>query len=379
MIGPAVPRASEGAVNMWPFTKVSNVGKDEQWLQNLGHTTSFLRAWLVGAFTILVICAASFVIQSPTRAGFTTGFSVLVHGAFLSLAFASLGSLVGFLFGIPRQFRQSDSNANKTGDAKGTAREDATRQDATNLEQVSDWLTKIILGAGLTQLVKVPGSLVSLGDYFKSGFNDSSLLPVLIVMNSLVFGFFAGYLLTQLFLAQALQRAQDALRSVAAVLDTAGNLERMGKFGAATATLEAALHTLRPETPIQTKKALFERLTYNALYEPPPDGFEKAIRYAEQYIPEEPNNPSARIWVNLAAALGQKFKYDLEHKAPQQSLDETRKRALEAARKAIELEPQTKALLKMLWNRDDQAKVGSEEDDLEVFYEDPDFRKLLGS
>ena len=366
---------------MW--FKTQQVGTDQQWLENLGHTMKFLWGWLLGGLAVLLIYALGFAVQSPTRDGFTKFFGIFCHGAFLSLAFAALGGLVGFLFGIPRQSRQSDTNSNKSSDAKGTQQEEG-RQDATNLEQVSDWLTKIILGAGLTQLIKVPGLLKSLGEYFKSGFDNSSLLPILIVMNSLVFGFFAGYLLTQLFLAQALKRAQDALRSVAAVLDKvldpAANLEPAGKFGASTAALEAALHTLRPETPVETKKALFERLTYNALYEPPPDGFEKAIRYAEQYLQEQPNNPSARIWVNLAAALGQKYKYDSEvRKAPKQSLDETRKRALEAVRRAIELEPQMKSLLRMLWNREDPTKVGSEEDDLEVFYDDPAFKDLLGS
>ena len=353
------------------------LGKDDQWLQNLGYTLTFLRAWLYAWLGILLLCAGGSFVQSPTREGFMKAVAILCHAVLLSLAFASVGGLVGFLFGIPRQLRQTDKNSTKSGDGKDTQPEE-TRQDSTNLEQVSDWLTKIILGAGLTQLTKLPDMLKALGEYFKHGFNDSSLLPILIVMSSLIFGFFAGYLLTQLFLAQALKKAQDALKSVAVVLDTAGNLERLGKFGAATATLEAALGTLRPETPIETKKTLFERLTYNALYEPSPDGFQKAIRYAEQYIQEEPKNPNARIWANLAAALGQKYRWDSEHEAPKEILEDTRRRALEAASKAIESEPQMKVWLRTLWNPNDPTKIASEEDDLEVFYNDPDFKKLLG-
>ena len=68
---------------------------------------------------------------------------------------------------------------------------------------------------------------------------------------------------------------------------------------------------------------------------------------------------------------------DILRTAQLQELDETRKRAREATRKAIELEPQMKSLLRMLWNKEDPTKVGSEEDDLEVFYDDPDFKKLL--
>jgi hypothetical protein len=289
-----------------------------------------------------------------------------------------MGGLVGFLFGIPRQVRQSNKSSNNANESKGTSNEEP-RSDATNLEQVSDWLTKIILGAGLTQLIKLPPTLKSLGEQFKGGFDGNPLLPILIVMNSLVFGFFAGYLLTQLFLAQALKRAQDAANKVTAVLDNVDNLERLGKIGAATATLEAAVSNLPKDIPVQSKRALIERLTYNALYEPPPDGFQKTIRYAEQYIQEEPKNASARIWANLAAALGQKYKYDQEKGVPQQVLDETRRRALEAATKAIELEPEMRTWLRTLWNPEDPTKDRAQEDDLEIFYNDQEFKKLLGS
>jgi hypothetical protein len=353
---------------------------DDQWRENLTYTAWFLLLWMGGGFLIFVMYSFSFFVQTPIRSGFKDGLAILSHALLLSLAFGSLGGLIGFLFGIPRQMRDSDKGPAGTSNGKEVeSAQIGGRQEATNLEQVSDWLTKIILGAGLTQLIKLPGQLKALGEYFKSGFRDSSLLPVMIVMNSLVFGFFAGYLLTQLFLAQALKKAQDALRSVAAVLDTAGSLEQMGKFGAATATLEAALATMRPETPIQTKKTLFERLTYTSLYESPPEGFQKTIRYAERYIAEQPQNPSALIWSNLAAALGQKYKYDSGHEPTKEGLLETRRRALEAISKSIEIEPQMKAFLRTLWNPNDSTKVPSEEDDLEVFYEDPDFKKLLES
>jgi len=66
------------------------------------------------------------------------------------------------------------------------------------------------------------------------------------------------------------------------------------------------------------------------------------------------------------------------HGVAQEVLDESRKGALEAARTAIAIEPGMKDLLRMLWNPDDPTKDRSAEDDLEVFYEDPDFKSLLG-
>jgi len=356
-------------------------GTQDRWTLNLIWTLRFLAAWLAGGFCLLLVCVSMYFAQDPNRVGLTKGLAIFCHGSLLSVAFAAVGGLIGFLFGIPRQAESSSENSAKAGqgsDAGAGTHTESKREVNTNLEQVSDWLTKIILGAGLTQLVKLPGQLKSLGDYFKGGFDGSQILPLMIVMNSLIFGFFAGYLITQLFLAKALIDAAKAVTDVDVALTAAGNLEKSKQFGAATATLEGALLTLGPDTPKVTKRNLFEQLTYNALYDAPPDGFLKAIRYAEQYLREEPNNPSARIWVNLAAALSQKYKWDVGHGAPKQALDETRKRALEAARNAMAIEPQMKGLLRMLWNPSDPTKVSAEEDDLEVFFDDPDFKNLLG-
>jgi hypothetical protein len=370
----------------WPFMirseaetafDSSPTGKEDRWYKNFRRTLRFLFVWLLGGFLVLLLCALQSYVEDPTRDGLTGSLNLLCHGVLLSLAFAAVGGLVGFLFGIPRPENQPTQHQSKNGaanDASQTPPKQEQQDSKTNLEQVSDWLTKVILGAGLTQLNKVPGSLDRMSIYFKSDLGGSTFLPMVIVIHFLVYGFFAGYLITQLFLQRALR---DAVPDVEAVLAAAGTLERVKKFSAATATLEAALTTLRPDTPKSTKRDLFERLTYNALYEDEPEGFQKAIQYADQYIHEEPDYPSARIWVNLAAAIGQKYKWDSTHDAPKQALDETRKRALEAARNATAIEPRMKTLLRMLWNPNDPTKIQSEEDDLEVFFNDPDFKSLL--
>ncbi|GGU72928.1 hypothetical protein GCM10010260_00730 [Streptomyces filipinensis] len=65
------------------------------------------------------------------------------------------GALLGFLFGIPRSLRGrpqvSDNEANSP-DAGGY-------RSSTNPEEVSDWLTKIIVGVGLIQLGSATGAL----------------------------------------------------------------------------------------------------------------------------------------------------------------------------------------------------------------------------
>jgi tetratricopeptide (TPR) repeat protein len=355
------------------FANSEQESTQDRWVRNLNRTAAFLGAWLVAGIATLSLSALSFLIKDQN---ITNSLTLLGNGAMLSLAFAAIGGLIGFLFGIPRRLAvpSRSSNDAKSSDSTSHTAEQGGTDWGTNLEQVSDWLTKIILGAGLTQLVKVPGLLRRLGDYFGPSFNNKPFLPLVIVLGSLIFGFFAGYLLTQLFLVQALDAAGKAFLKDA--VNVAGNFERMGKFTAATATLEGALSSLGPDTPSDYKQNIYERLTYNALYEPP-DGFQKAIRYANEYINLKDAKPSARIWANLAAALGQKYKWDQSKNVPQASLDNTRNSALEAAKKAIALEPGMKDYLRTLWNPHDPTKEASLEDDLEVFYDDPEFKTLL--
>lgn len=178
--------------------------------RNLAYALVFLLIWLLGGFFILMICAFKLHLHDSSREGWAEALSLFCHEALLSLAFGAVGSIVGFLFGIPRS-----SNGLANDSPKDTTDKDSLdpaglaqrHGEKTNLEQVSDWLTKVILGAGLTQLVNVPTELKRLGEFLAPGFHGESVLPILIALNSAVFGFFTGYVLTQLFLLTAIKAA----------------------------------------------------------------------------------------------------------------------------------------------------------------------------
>ncbi|MEA5511943.1 hypothetical protein VB715_19395 [Crocosphaera sp. UHCC 0190] len=72
------------------------------------------------------------------------------------IAFSSfaLGGLIGFLFGIPRYFNEKKSyNSSSQSSENSQSRSNQINyRSNTNLEQISDWLTKILVGVGLTQL-----------------------------------------------------------------------------------------------------------------------------------------------------------------------------------------------------------------------------------
>lgn len=122
------------------------------------------------------------------------------------LAYFAVLFLVGFLFGIPRVLQADNAAEKKTG---------YEQRVNTNLEQISDWLTKIIVGLGLVQLRTVPEKLHQAATFMAQSFTTGSAPPTnaaisfagaFIVFFS-VLGFLAGYLSTRLFLAAAFFRA----------------------------------------------------------------------------------------------------------------------------------------------------------------------------
>jgi hypothetical protein len=156
------------------------------------------------------------IIAAFTSAGILLGFSLVwytvgarVQIALLwALACLAIGATVGFMFGIPRVVQPDNNQAS-----------DSVTQYRVNssLEQIADWLTKIIVGLGLIQLTKLPGLLQGLASYIAAGFPDvvhAEVFALALVLYFLVFGFVSAYLMTRVFLVPAFKKA-DAARATA--------------------------------------------------------------------------------------------------------------------------------------------------------------------
>lgn len=136
------------------------------------------------------------------------GFATMIAGAsFL------IGGLIGFLFGIPRT-RLQDSNEEKANETEAIVPEkgksDISVKPNTNLEQISDWLTKILVGVGLTQINKIAQALTWIGTELSpgfGGFESSSVLAIATVLYYLLCGFMVGFLWTRLYLSGAFKAA----------------------------------------------------------------------------------------------------------------------------------------------------------------------------
>ncbi|MEV7936072.1 hypothetical protein AB0O82_08000 [Kitasatospora sp. NPDC088264] len=112
-----------------------------------------------------------------------------------------LGGALGFLFGVPRV-------------RSGSGEPQGSYAPNTNLEQVSDWLTKVLLGVGLTQLGSLGERLHQLGTALAPalGGEDAAVpFAAALVLYFVVFGFLAGWLVTRLALPQVLTDADQAL------------------------------------------------------------------------------------------------------------------------------------------------------------------------
>lgn len=165
-----------------------------------------------------IVALMSYSVFTGGAAGFPALFSVsvLVLGAS-----ALLGGALGFLFGIPRSL-QNEARAPQAPGADDASREtDAAsprNSDTkyvgyianTNLEQISDWLTKILVGVGLTQLGSLNSHFGALLDVTAPAFGEHAVARVYagaLMVFGVLLGFLFGYLWTRLFLIGALRYA----------------------------------------------------------------------------------------------------------------------------------------------------------------------------
>jgi hypothetical protein len=209
-----------------------------------------------------VVGIVTYALQSTTWRSFFTGSST---GIVVAAAALFVGGLLGFLFGIPRTLQRPNSTppTTNTNSADAASQSGATEFQAnTNLEQISDWLTKILVGVGLTQVREIGAKLQSLSWTVARGLGDVSANCVQqspgcdnnsfamgLILFFLIVGFLFSYLWTRLYLPGAFRKADrqelDELR--------AGVEEITQKVNDVQAN---ALGTGKPDTPEVSKKLL---------------------------------------------------------------------------------------------------------------------------
>jgi hypothetical protein len=179
-------------------------------------------ALLIGVLCLLLAVDGTARPPAAARSATAARFAAVLWAA----ACCAVGGFVGFIFGIPRtlssdtartEVAASTPTRNKAAPAEAVdppPRSAASTAVNTNLEQISDWLTKIIVGVSLVNSERIGWAMYDTAETMAasiaSGEGGTSLALAVMVYFGVV-GLLGGYLLTRLFLQPAFNAA-DAMR-----------------------------------------------------------------------------------------------------------------------------------------------------------------------
>jgi hypothetical protein len=170
-------------------SRLSRIRKTEQDSRTPVNAYRYVNWWaFISLAALVVFPLAALGIYCAELS--TNGLTAFGAAAMVSAASYLAGSLLGFLFGIPRAL---SSDAEVSFD-----RQHDRLITNTNLEQISDWLTKIIVGATLVQLGNLTRKFSELATFVSGIFGSPSAqnktMAGAIILYSALLGFFVSYI-----------------------------------------------------------------------------------------------------------------------------------------------------------------------------------------
>ena len=204
--------------------------------------------------TVLLLLASLMIVAHGALAASRT---LLIVELLLATAALVVGGFLGFLFGIPRASTGAvvtvagDGGVSKetSGNTAGSGYE-----PSTNLEQVADWLTKILIGVGLVEFGDIADTLARFGAAMAGTFPEPAvgLIGQLILIAFLVLGFIASFLWTRIYYGAIQTLADGDVRSLLARMTVT---ERRSKAAEEVSTA-LATGELKPATPARAASAV---------------------------------------------------------------------------------------------------------------------------
>jgi hypothetical protein len=304
----------------------------------------------------------------------------------------SIGGFLGFLFSVPRILAKdsaaplappvaavSSSGASVAPATVAVIRRERLLRSNTNLERISEWLTTMLVGVGLTRVGSLGEAFAGFSKFLSSnarvfdveGKASAGVLPAIgpfLLVCGLVSGFIFFYIYTRIYLSMLFQRVEDLFADEpgAARLDNA-----LPEFKDAAASLarnpsNAFMAYASTASEISVNDSLY--IIQNLLYRP--DGYLVAIELGNK-LTQTPAVKMARYWFLMAAAYGQRHHMMVEQQLPELDRVPVRGAVLDAARKAAQLDPAFKQSLRAL------TRVNTIDNDLQDFATDPDFLQIV--
>jgi hypothetical protein len=115
--------------------------------------------------------------------------------------------MLGFLFGVPK------ASARRGPDGTPDSSDEPAYVPNTNLETISDWLTKVIVGVGLVEAREVIGWIDQVGQIAGTAMGGTELMRVIatsLLVNNVLMGFFQGFLVAYLYLPKVFAAAKQS-------------------------------------------------------------------------------------------------------------------------------------------------------------------------
>jgi hypothetical protein len=160
--------------------------------------------------------------------------SVFLTAVVLAGAAGACGGIIGFVLGIPKASAQQPTPDHPVG-ATGQAVQSRRYESSTALEEISEWLTKIVIGLGLVEFTTIAAKFEDLArraaPLFSATRLDSESLVMFteaILLTNILIGFSAAYVFTRMFLVSAFFRVDAANQEL-----LARNVERVSEIGSA--------------------------------------------------------------------------------------------------------------------------------------------------
>lgn len=319
-----------------------------------------------------------FVLILAILASQWSGLAALIgFGVAILVAAFELGAFLGFLFAMPRVLTSAGNGADPGQDLDGTTTGQRLLRTNTNLERISDWLTTLLVGAGLTQLARAGEALEAFRLFVARGVSSAklpaTLLPgiaPLLLVAGFVLGFLFMYLYTRIEITRVfvlveheLGLDRDAQRAIAGA---SLSIVRQSSDSAEATTIDKNPPPVLSPGSVSIDDGL--DVMFNLLYRP--EGYKRVITLSDQ-IANTAAAQRADYWFYRAAAFGQQLDA-CEAAGDQAGVEKARTMAIEAARRAVALDPGYRNRLWMISDPD------GPDDDLAKLRDDPDFRALTG-
>lgn len=149
---------------------------------------------LTGSIVVVFFCY---------KQGFNSGLLLL-----WSFGYLVAGAILGFIFSVPKIISgnpgpQPEASLDSTSIKR-------TIEQNNNLTQVSDWLTKVLIGAGLVELKEIPGFVLHVAEVMGEGVrsvstklpahDSATLISAAVILYFTCWGFISGYVVMKLVL-----------------------------------------------------------------------------------------------------------------------------------------------------------------------------------